>query len=151
MSILTGNSSGTNCEILVVSTTTVILLGRDFLQKLGIHPSEKLKGEKYMIKQINKYQQIALNMFENHPHLRTRLGRSKNHIAKSTFKQYFKPTQPKGRRVSLHLLDNVQKELKKLIEEKQIIKLVKCWDEYFISRVVITVAINNSIKIATDS
>ena len=79
------------------------------------------------------------------------MSRSKNHIAKSTFKQYFKTTEHKGRRVPLHLIDKVEKELKKLIDDKQIIKLEKCSDEYFISPVVITVKNNNTMKIALDS
>ena len=79
------------------------------------------------------------------------MGRSKNHIAKSTFKHYFKPTQQKGRRVPLHFIDKVENELKKLIDDKQIIKLEKRSDEYFLSPVVITVKNDNTIKIALDS
>ena len=76
------------------------------------------------------------------------MSTSKNHIDKPTFKQYFKPTQHKGRRVPLHLVDNVEKELKKLIDNKQIIKLENCSDEYFISPVVITVKNDNTKKLA---
>ena len=73
------------------------------------------------------------------------------YIAKSTFHHTFHPTQHKGRRVPLHLIDKVERELKKLIEDKQIIKLDKSSNEYFISPVVITVKHGNSIKIALDS
>ena len=121
------------------------------LQKLGIHLTQTKQGEK-TVNFINPDQkQITHKIFKNFPHLCTRLGKSKNHIAKSTFKQYFKPTQHKGRRVPIHLIDKVEKELRKLIEDKQIIKLEKCSDEYFISPVVITVKSDNSIKIALDS
>ena len=72
-------------------------------------------------------------------------------MAKSTFKENFTPTPHKGRRVPLHLLERVEQELEKLIEDKQIIRLEKCSDEYFISPVVITVKKNKSIKIALDS
>ena len=41
---------------------------------------------------------------------------------KSTFHQTFLPTQHKGRRLPLHLIDKVEKELQKLIEDKQIKK-----------------------------
>ena len=58
-------------------------------------------------------------------------------MAKSTFKENFTPTQHKGRRVPLHLLERVEQELEKLIEDKQITRLEKCSDEYFISPVVI--------------
>ena len=56
------------------------------------------------------------------------MGRSKNHPAKSTFKENFKPTQHKGRRVTLHLLERIEKELKNLIADKQIMRLEKCSD-----------------------
>ena len=126
------------------------LLGRDTLQKLGIELSYKTPGEK--IHNIQPIQNnIAKWIFEKYPHLCTRIGKSKNHIAKSTFHNSFHPTQHKGRRVPLHLLDKVERELNKLIEDKQIIKLDKSSDEYFISPVVITVKHDKSIKIALDS
>ena len=145
------NSIAQNCEILVVPHNTVNLLGRDILQKLGIHLTQTKQGEKTINFIEPNQQKIKHNIFKNFPHLCTRLGKSKNHIAKSTFKQYFKPTQHKGRRVPIHLIDKVEKELRKLIEDKQIIKHEKCSDEYFISPVVITVKSDNSIKIALDS
>ena len=51
----------------------------------------------------------------------------------------------------MHLLEKVENELKKLIDDKQIIKLEKCSDELFISPVVITVKKDQSVKIALDS
>ena len=66
-------------------------------------------------------------------------------------KENFKPIQQKGRRVALHLPDKVEAELKKLIQDKQIIRLDKCSDEHFISPVVITVKHDKSVKIALDS
>ena len=72
-------------------------------------------------------------------------------MAKSKFKKDFQPTQHKGRRIPLHLTEKVERELKKLIDEKQIKKFKKCSDEHFISPVVITVKSDQSIKIALDS
>ena len=91
--ISSGNTAAPNCEILVVPHNTVKLLGRDILQKLWIQLSQTKKGEKItnFIKTVQ--QKITHKIFKNFPHLCTRLGKSKNHIAKSTFKQYFKPTQ----------------------------------------------------------
>ena len=71
--------------------------------------------------------------------------------SKSTFKKDFHSTQHKGRRIPLPLTEKVEKELKKLIDKKQIKKLKKCSDENFISPVVITVKSDQSIKIALDS
>ena len=76
---------------------------------------------------------IIKRIFKQYPHLCTRLGRSKNHMAKSTFKGKFTPRQHKGRKVPLHLLERAKIELEKLIEDRQIIRLEKCLDEYFIS------------------
>ena len=45
----------------------------------------------------------------------------------------FRPTQHLERRVQLHLLERVEKELETLNEDKQIIRWEKCSDEYFIS------------------
>ena len=59
--------------------------------------------------------------FQKYPHLCTRIG--KITLAKSTFHNTFHPKQHKGRRVPLHLIDKVEKELNKLIEDKQIIKI----------------------------
>ena len=72
-------------------------------------------------------------------------------ISKSTFKRSFHPTQHKSRRIPLHIIEKRGKELKKLMDEKQIRKLDKCSDEFFISPVVITVKYDKPIKIALDS
>ena len=58
-------------------------------------------------------------------HLCTRLGSSKNHIAKSTLKQDIQPFQHKGRRVPLNLTDKVDKEIRHLYDTKPFIKLDK--------------------------
>ena len=84
-------------------------------------------------------------------HLCTRLGSSKNHILKSTKKQKIQPYQHKGRRVPLNLTDKIDKEIRHLLDTKEIIKLDKCSDSVLTSPVVITVKHDESIKIALDS
>ena len=150
LNLVTGNTTAHNCQILVVPQNTVNLLGRDTLQKLGIELTYKTPGEK--IHNIQPIQNnIAIWIFEKYPDLCTRIGKSKNHIAKSTFHNSFHPTQHKGRRVPLHLIDKAERELNKFIEDKQINKLDKCSDEYLISLVVTTVKHDKSIKIALGS
>ena len=61
------------------------------------------------------------------------------------------PQSTKRRRVPLHLLEKVEKELDKLINDKQIIRLEKCPDDVYISPVVITVKKGKSVKLALDS
>ena len=88
---------------------------------------------------------------QKNPHFCTSLGRSKNHIAKSLFRENHNPNKKKGRRVPLHLLEKVEKELNKLINDKQIIRLEKCPDDVYISRVVITLKNDKPVKLALDS
>ena len=108
MDLTSGNTTVHNCQILVVSQNTVNLIGRDILQKLGIELTFKTSGEKThnIYSTQNK---IAKWIFQKHTHLCTRIGKSKNHIAKSTFHNTFHPTQHKGRRVPLHLIDKLEK------------------------------------------
>ena len=115
----TWNQLRKKSEVLVEPHNTMNLLGRDVLQKLGIQLAQTQKGEKIFNINLNENQQTAQNIFKKYPHLCNHMGRSKNHIAKLTFKQYFEPTQHKGIRVPLHLVDKVEKELKKIITLKK--------------------------------
>ena len=128
-------------------------MGRDVLAKLGITLKAVTPHGKqvHIILNIQTEKNIIKWIFQKYPQLCTRLGRSKNHIAKSLFRQNYTPSQHKGRRVPLHLLDKVEFEVKKLIDDGQIIKLEKCPDDLFISPVVVTVKKDKSVKIALDS
>ena len=153
ITLKSGAWTARNCNILLVNNLPQNVMARDVLRQLGIQltatkPTGKTIG---LISDISTEQNIIKWIFKEYPHLCTRLGRSKNDMAKSVFKENFTPTQHKGRRVPLHLLERVEQELEKLIEDKQIIRLEKCSDEYFISPVVITVKKDKSIKIALDS
>ena len=63
----------------------------------------------------------------------------------------FTPTHQKGRRVPINLQPLVNIELKKLLDEKHIIKLNSCSDKNFISPIVITVITDKTVKLALDS
>ena len=60
-------------------------------------------------------------------------------------------TQQKGRRISLQLQDQVDKEIKQLLEKRQIEKVDTIKDEVYIQPVVITVKKDRSVKIALDA
>ena len=130
-------------------------MGRDILQKLGIslhqQPNESPGNKINSFTSVETEKNIIKWIYNKYPHLCTRLGKSKNHIAKSLFKQNHIPIQQKRRRVCLHLLEKVEYELEKLIQDKQITKLEKCPDDLFVSPVVITVKKYKSVKIALDS
>ena len=51
----------------------------------------------------------------------------------------------------INLQDKVNIELKKLLDEKHIIKLTKCTDKYFVFPMDVTVKKDQAIKLAMDS
>ena len=81
----------------------------------------------------------------------SRIGRSKNHVAKSKFQKEFQPRHQKGRRIPINLQEKVNIEPKKLLIEKHIMKLSSCPDKYLISPIVVTVKKDQTIKLALDS
>ena len=85
------------------------------------------------------------------PELITRVGKSLKHSVKCTFHSEFTPTHQNGRRVPINLQPLVNIELKKLLDEKHIIKLNSCSDKNFISPIVITVKRDKTVKLALDS
>ena len=88
MHIKSGHWDATDNEILVVNSNTVKLLGRDVLTNFGFTISQN-KGTH--INNIQSDTPIQLPIIRKYPHLGTRLGKSKNHIAKSTIKQDIQP------------------------------------------------------------
>ena len=99
-------------------------MGRDLLAKLGItlNVTKNTGKNVNLISQLQTEKNIINGSFKN-THIYAMLGRSKNHIAKPIFKTEYTPSQHKGRRVPLHLLEKVENELQKLKDDKQIIKL----------------------------
>ena len=85
------------------------------------------------------------------PGLITRIGKSLKHSVKSIFHKQFTPTHQKGRRVPINLQPLVNAELKKLLDEKHIIKLNSCSNKNFILPIVITVKRDKTVKLALDS
>ena len=151
LDIKSGSWSAKQCKVLIVDNKTNNIMGRDLLAKLGITlNANKPNGKQNSpILNIQTEKNIIKWIIQKYPHLCTRLGRSKNHIAQSIFKASCTPSQHKGRRIPLHLLEKVENELNKLIDDGQIIKLEKCPDDLFISPVVITVKKDKSVKISS--
>ena len=134
-----------NNMILVEKTDTVKPLERFILSKLGFTLSQS-PGKQ--VNYINTDLSFKTKIIEQFPHLCSRIGKSKNHIAKSDIKCDIIPTQHKGRRIPLHLTDKVDKNTKYLPNTNQIIKLGKWSDDVFISLTVITVKHDRSTKLA---
>ena len=123
-------------------------MGSDILLKLGITLTANRKSGRKVLQVIESLTETNVIewMSKKYPQLSTRIGKSNNHIAKLILKENYAPIHQKGKRVPLHILEKVEKTQKKLIDEKQIVKLDKCSDENF-SRVVKTAKVDKSIKI----
>ena len=79
-----------------------------------------------------------------------RNGESKNHVVNTKFKYPLCPIQEKGRWIPIHIQEEVQAELSKLLSEGHITKLDKCTSDCFIAPIVITLKKDDSIKLALD-
>ena len=126
LKLRSGNWQTPNNKILVVNSNTVKLLGRDVLGKLGFTLSQN-KG--ININNIQPDNALQIRISKKFPQLCNLLGKSKNHIAKSTLKQDIGPYQHKGRRVQLHLTEKIDKEIRHLLDTNQLIKHEKCSDK----------------------
>ena len=155
VTLQSGSWTAQNCRILVVGHKTNNLMGRDITQKLEISLQQKnnqsLCNIINSITIIESEKNIINWTYRNYPHLCRRLGKSKNHVVESIFKQNHIPNQQKGRKVPLHLLEKLELELDNLIQDKQFTKLEKCANDLFVSPVVITVKKVKSVKTALDS
>ena len=116
LNISSGNTSAKNDEILLDPTKKVNFLGRDVLQQLGIHLAQSHKDEKVMNILTSHNRKITHKIFKNF------LLMCFVWDAKETIYQ-----SPHSNNISIphNIIAKVEKELKKLIEEKRLIKLEK--------------------------
>ena len=103
------------------------IIGRDLFSQLRLSLTQ--------IKQISNVDQnqclIKKQTAFDFPGLISRIGKSLKNSVKSTIHKNFTPTHQKGRRVPINLQPLVNTELKKLIDEKHIIKLNSCSHKKF--------------------
>ena len=94
ITLKSGAWTAKDCRILLVKHLPQPVMGRDILQQLGIFlTATKPTGKTINIVSDTSIEQNIIKwIFKKYPHLCTRLGRSKNHMAKSTFKENFTPT-----------------------------------------------------------
>ena len=128
------------------------IIGRDLFTTLGLAVVQQQPEYGKCANNINsstcKNKEIIATQF---PHLVSRIGLSKSHVAKSKFHQKFTAKHQKGRRVPINLQPRVSAELERLQTAGHIEKLSSCSDKHFISPIVITVKKDHSIKLALDS
>ena len=137
----------TDVDVTVVEDGHRPIIGRDLFPKLGFSVIQSKQLANIDQNQCPIKRQISFDF----PELITRVGKSLKHSVKSTFHSEFTPTHQKGRRVPINLQPLVNIELKKLFDEKHIIKINSCSDKNFISAIVITVKRDKTVKLALDS
>ena len=112
LTLQSGSWSARDCQVLVVQHKTNNLMERGIFQKLGIssqkRPKQSPGNNVISISHIETEKNVIKWVLRKHPHLCTRIGKSKNHKAKSIFIQNHTPNQQKGRRVPPHLLEKVE-------------------------------------------
>ena len=143
-----GSWTAKNCNILLMNNLPQNVMGGDILQQLGIHlTATKPTGKTIDLISDSSTEQNIIKWISTLMHSSWPLKETirQNQHSKKTSPQH------KGRRVPLHLLERMKQELENSIEDKQIVRLEKFSDEYFISPVVITVKKDKSIKKTLDS
>ena len=156
-----------NAKFLVVERARC-LLGLDLHKSLGVRTNQTSYGD--YLKEVSKEgnpnkvnsvelpntdQWVSENWKNNHStkfaHVFNRQGRSKNHVVTTNFFSPLIPIQEKGRRIPIHILNRVEKEIDKLQKDDMITKLDKCTNDFFIAPIVITAKTDGSIKLALDA
>ena len=111
------------------------IIGRDLFTTLGLAVVQQQPETGKCVYNINNPTcKIKESIATQFPHLVSRIGLSKTHVAKSKFHQTFTAKHQKGRRVPINLQPRVSSELERLQIEGHIEKLSSCSDELFISK-----------------
>ena len=97
LDLKSGSWNAPDCQILLVENKTNNIMGRNILRKLGITlTASKNTGKKILqISDTSIESNIIKWILKKYPKLCTRLGKSKNHMAKPTMKENFKPVKQK--------------------------------------------------------
>ena len=133
------------------------ILGNDNLPRIGIEIAQRqpllpvINITRPELCKLNNYSDTILNLYHKYKGLFNRVGKIPLNRKITHFHSPFKPIRTKGRRVPLHLLDNVKTELNRMEKEGHIVKLNKCDEDCFISPIGITRKKDGSIKLALDS
>ena len=128
------------------------IFGRELFTTLGLAVVQQQPENDKCVSKINSSTcKIKETIATQFPHLVSRIGLSKTHVARSKFHQKFTAKHQRGRRVPINLQPRLSAELERLQTEGHIEKLSSYSDEHFISPIVITVKKDQSIKLALDS
>ena len=143
-------SNGWTCDSATFTVATdglKSLIGCDLFDQLGLAVTQSTSQKGNRVKKISSpefKEQIA----KTFPELISRIGRSKNHVAKFRFPKDFQPIHQKVRLIPINLQGIINTKLKKLLDEKHIVTLTSCPDKRFISPIVNTLKKDQTIKLA---
>ena len=140
-----------SAKFTVVADGLRSLIGRDLFDQLGLAVTKSSSPKGKLVNNISSSSEFKEQIAKTFPNLVSCIGRSKNQVAKSNVHKDFEPRHQKGRRIPINLQDKVNKELKKLLDGKHIIKFSSCPDNCFLSPIVVTVRKDQTIKLALDS
>ena len=118
-SIRSNNWYANPTEIQVVTDRHRPLLGRHLFPALGL--SIQQSNNQKIVNQLDQeYCPIKKLIATDFPDLISRIGKLKVHTVRSKFRRNYTPSNQKGRRVPIILLDKVSDEVKKLSEQGHI-------------------------------
>ena len=104
----------------VVANSLKSLIGRDLFDQLGVAVTHSSSSQGNQVNSISSSSEFKEQNAKTFPNLISRIARSKNHVAISNFHEYFQPRLQKGRITPIDFQDKLNKELKKLLDEKYI-------------------------------
>ena len=140
-------------RILVTSKGSRSIIGREWLSKLcyKFEPVIEVKSEVNAIEKDEELCEETKKFVSEFKNLFTRNGKVKNHQVRINLQENAKIVQQKGRRFPIQLRIAVDAEIRKLLKEGHIEKIIEIKDDVFIQPTVITVKNDRSVKIALDA
>ena len=159
VSIQVGKTRMSKARVLVAKKGSKSIVGRDWLTALKYKIEQPTTRGENNVNSIScesanpeiKLSPEAEQLVEEFLNLFKRRGRVNNYKTKIDMKDGTRVTQQKGRRIPIQLQDQVDKEIKQLLEQGHIKKRDTLKDDVFIQPVVITVKKDRSVKIALDA
>ena len=159
VSIQVGKTRMSKARVLVAKKGAKSIVSRDWLTALKYTIEQPMTRGENIVNSIScesANPEIRLSpeveqLVEEFPNLFKGRGRVNNYKIKIDMKDGTRVTQQKGRRIPLQLQDQVDKEIKQLLEQGHIERVDTIKDDVFIQPVVITVKKDRSVKIALDA
>ena len=146
-------------RVLVAKKGSKSIVGRDWLTALKYNIEQPIAKGENSVNSIFcesaepeiKLDPDAQHIVEEFPNLFKRRGRVNNYMIKIKMKDGTRVTQQKGRRIPIQLQEQVDQEIKNLLEQGHIEKVNNIKEDVFIQTVVITVKKDRSVNLALDA